>query len=61
MNTEILNYIEWNILQLYGNLWYEFVPLETWHKDFVAAHLWGMRPAPTGKKDTQMLREKLKH
>ena len=27
----------------------------------VAAHLRGMRPAPTSKKDTLMLREKLKH
>ena len=27
----------------------------------VAAHLWGMRPDPTRKKDTLMLREKLKH
>ena len=27
----------------------------------VAAHMRGMRPAPTSKKDTLMLREKLKH
>ena len=27
----------------------------------VAEQLWGMRPAPTKKKDTLMLKEKLKH
>ena len=27
----------------------------------VAAHLRGMRPAPSSQKDTLMLREKLKH
>ena len=39
------NYITWNIPQNID----------------VAAHLRGMRPAPTNKKDTLILRKKLKH